>query len=357
MSASAEGKGSKQHPDGKNTWAETKFFDDDEDDDEYAHHSKQAILKLPGEQKGTDNKHKRAGAAAGAAAGSAPSPAANRNRGRSASPSGGSSKSNSPRLPPASPVPASASAAPKKSSSSPPKRPGSRGSHGGGHGSSKAQSKHGGNGSYNGNSNQEADPLPDDMKLPMYAFDPLKSENEASQQQQQQQAGGGGGVPLSKKLGAYIEVRTDVNDKAFFLDPAPGTFRREFSKDHPLAKNGTGRYKKELKKGIKPAGLHMEIPEELQNRSVSETISVSNKVEKLTYSAQTRIVDPKSKMDELKKQQNHALKLIIVEEREKEAARDEVLRHLKDPLERKNLEAVSSVTGLGYAVHASVFVP
>ena len=45
-------------------------------------------------------------------------------------------------------------------------------------------------------------------------------------------------------------IRTDVNEKAKYLDPPAGKFRREFSTDHPLAAKGTGKYDKEAKKGI-----------------------------------------------------------------------------------------------------------
>ena len=149
-------------------------------------------------------------------------------------------------------------------------------------------------------------------------------------------------LSLSRKLNAMADIRTDVNDRAKFLEPPPGKFRREFSNDHPLAKNGTGKYTSELKKGVTPAGMHVEVPERLKNTNVSDTISVASKIERLTYTAQRRVVDPKQQIEELKKQQNATLKRIVMEERDAEAAREQTLRSVADPHERHNLESVFS---------------
>jgi hypothetical protein len=169
---------------------------------------------------------------------------------------------------------------------------------------------------------------------------------DTSQKSGKESAPSPGPVSLSKKFSSSFgkEIRTDVNEKATFLEPPPGKFRREFSNDHPLAKGGTGKYLKELKKGVTPAGMHVEVPEHLKrtNSSVAETVGVANKIERLTYTAQKRVVDPKSQIDELKRQQNEALKRIIVEEREAEAVREQALRSVSDPRERQNLEGVFS---------------
>jgi len=207
----------------------------------------------------------------------------------------------------------------------------------------------------------------EDVKLPMFKFDPLRpsevSRGEAlppeegleafsrpespvldSQKDTAQPAGSPAAMPLSlsRKLNAMADIRTDVNDRAKFLEPPPGKFRREFSNDHPLAKNGTGKYTSELKKGVTPAGMHVEVPERLKNTNVSDTISVASKIERLTYTAQRRVVDPKQQIEELKKQQNATLKRIVMEERDAEAAREQTLRSVADPQERHNLESVFS---------------
>jgi hypothetical protein len=150
--------------------------------------------------------------------------------------------------------------------------------------------------------------------------------------------------PLSRKVSHLInqsakEIRTDVNDRASFLEPPPGKFRREFSNDHPLAKGGTGKYSKELKQGITPAYMHLEQSKEMKS-NVSQSLDAATKIEKLTHTAQRRVVDPKSKIDALKKQQNTILKTIIVEERDAELQREHVLRSVTDPRERKNIESV-----------------
>lgn len=209
-------------------------------------------------------------------------------------------------------------------------------------------------------------PAGEDVKLPMFKFDPLRTSQPSSEgfNGQQQQADGGNSRPisavvdsptnpngattpnqqmplsLSRKLNSQREIRTDVNDKASFLEPPPGKFRREFSMDHPLAKGGTGKYTKELKKGVTPTGMHLEVPDHLKNSKVSDTVEVAGKIERLTYTAQRRVVDPKSQIDEVKKQQNVALKLIVMQERDAEAVREQMLRSVADTHERHNLEAV-----------------
>lgn len=208
----------------------------------------------------------------------------------------------------------------------------------------------------------------EDVKLPMFKFDPLRpsevSRGEALPPEEgleafsrpespvldghkdNAQAAGSptNAMPLSlsRKLNAMADIRTDVNDRAKFLEPPTGKFRREFSNDHPLAKNGTGKYTSELKKGVTPAGMHVEVPERLKNTNVSDTISVASKIERLTYTAQRRVVDPKQQIEELKKQQNATLKRIVMEERDAEAAREQTLRSVADPQERHNLESVFS---------------
>ncbi len=236
----------------------------------------------------------------------------------------------------------------------------------------------GANRSSNGGSTKRVRARPnsaEDVKLPMFKFDPLRpsdvSRGEAlppdetgeeegredvEEGQQQRESSRpespaiAAGSParsatmplsLSRKLNSMADIRTDVNERAKFLEPPPGKFRREFSNDHPLAKNGTGKYTAELKNGVTPAGMHVEVPERLKNSSVSDTIEVASKVERLTYTAQRRVVDPKQQIEELKKQQNATLKRIVVEERDAETAREATLRSVADPKERQNLESVS----------------
>lgn len=201
----------------------------------------------------------------------------------------------------------------------------------------------------------------DDVQIPMYKFDPLRDDRGelteamdrggglASPGDPNELSNSGGFGPNGKKKLAVIfrppsrpRIRTDVNPKASYLNPPLGKFRREFSLDHPLAKGGTGKYSKELKNGVTPAGL--DIPnatEKMAHTSVSNTIATANKIEKLTYSAQTRVVDPRSRLEQLKKEQDEELKKIIKEEREAEQVRDDVLRSINDAREKRNLDSVS----------------
>jgi len=198
----------------------------------------------------------------------------------------------------------------------------------------------------------------DDVQIPMYKFDPLRDGEQAepmdgglsSPSDNNDMSKSAGFGPNGKKKLAVIyrppsrpRIRTDVNPKASYLNPPPGKFRREFSLDHPLAKGGTGKYSKELKNGITPAGL--DIPnatEKMAHNSVSETIATANKIEKLTYSAQTRVVDPRSRLEQMKKEQDEELKKIIKEEREAEQVREDVLRSISDAREKRNLDLIFS---------------
>ena len=205
----------------------------------------------------------------------------------------------------------------------------------------------------------------DDVQIPMYKFDPLHDGGEQTELSDRgggltspgdplnelSNSGGGFGPNGKKKLAVIFRplsrprIRTDVNPKASYLNPPLGKFRREFSLDHPLAKGGTGKYSKELKNGVTPVGL--DIPNAaaadkmVHTTSVSDTIATANKIEKLTYSAQTRVVDPRSRLEQLKKEQDEELKRVIKEEREAEQVRDDVLRSINDAREKRNLDSVS----------------
>mmetsp|Transcript_15354 Transcript_15354/g.21021 ORF Transcript_15354/g.21021 Transcript_15354/m.21021 type:complete len:481 (+) Transcript_15354:3-1445(+) len=134
------------------------------------------------------------------------------------------------------------------------------------------------------------------------------------------------------------QIRTDVNEKAKFLDPPTGTFRREFSLDHPLAAGGAGKYDDELKRGIKPTGLSSDIVKAYS--SVSAAIDLSNKVEKLTYAAQNNIVDHRNELEKLKKTQNEILKKILDEERLAEEMRAEVSKTITEESEKMQIDHV-----------------
>jgi hypothetical protein len=137
----------------------------------------------------------------------------------------------------------------------------------------------------------------------------------------------------------HKEIRTDVNEKAKFLDPPQGKFRREFSNDHPLAAGGTGKYKKELNKGLKPTGLELKVSKS-KATDVADTLALAEKVEKLTYDATTSVVDNDKSLEVLENELKENLQEMIEEERVAEEERLDTLMRLKDPGEKARLEQI-----------------
>eukprot|EP01035_Chromulina_nebulosa_P023788 gene23788-30854_t len=113
----------------------------------------------------------------------------------------------------------------------------------------------------------------DDVKLPMFPFHPPGIEppptegdantNTASPSAEKKDSSPKEAAANTKASRATLnlgsakrkKIRTDVNEKAKFIEPPTGKFRREFSRDHPLAAGGEGKYDNELKKGLLPTGL------------------------------------------------------------------------------------------------------
>ena len=133
-------------------------------------------------------------------------------------------------------------------------------------------------------------------------------------------------------------MRTDQNEKAKFLTPPVGKFRREFSTDHPLAAKGTGKYKDEAKKGLVPTGLPDDVVTTYGN--VKTAVDTANKVEKLTYAAQNRNIDPTLEVEVLRQQQNETLKQIIAEEQAAEEERQRIKKEIENGEERQRLDLV-----------------
>jgi hypothetical protein len=109
-------------------------------------------------------------------------------------------------------------------------------------------------------------------------------------------------------------------------------FRREFSSDHPLA-GGKGKYKKEFAAGKKMAGVHPG-KKELT-------------IEKLTFDAQAKVVDPKRQLEILRREQNDALMRVLEDERFAEDSREKALAQLvgddeETRRERTQLELIFS---------------
>lgn len=98
-----------------------------------------------------------------------------------------------------------------------------------------------------------------------------------------------------------------------------------------------GKYNVELKKGVTPAG--MDVPTKL-DADVAGTLAVNNKIQKLTYSATNKVVDPEMQLEKIKKEQNEILKQVIAEEKAAEEYRESQGRTVTDPEERDKLESI-----------------
>lgn len=153
-----------------------------------------------------------------------------------------------------------------------------------------------------------------------------------------------------KKISKQEALRTDKNEKAKYMKLPAGKFRREFSLDHPLAPNGKGKYHQELQQGLKPVGIFIN-PIKRNNEDIEETIKLSEKMEKLTYEAQTSVLnktitgvnDEKSindHLENLKKELNQNLENLLNEERIAEEERLQTISKIIDPQEKYNLELI-----------------
>lgn len=181
---------------------------------------------------------------------------------------------------------------------------------------------------------------PNDPKLPVYPF--VAGAEYAEKEYEE-----GKKSPTNPLRKSREKLRTDVNDKAKYLATPPGRFRREFSLDHPYAPGGKGKYKKEIDKGLKPTGIDLgdltrmnEAKSKNMTSDVEETIKLADKVEKLTYEAQTSVIDPEKAMDDLKKELNILLEAVLEEEKSAEDERIQALKSVHDPNEKQQLEKI-----------------
>lgn len=115
-------------------------------------------------------------------------------------------------------------------------------------------------------------------------------------------------------------------------EPLPGEFRREFSKDHPLA-GGTGKYNKELSTGMKASGTG-------EMKDIGNEKKNQKQIEKLTFEAQIKVVDPQRHFEQLRKEQNDALLRVLDVERIQEENRESSMRQVSDLKERARLDLI-----------------
>lgn len=176
------------------------------------------------------------------------------------------------------------------------------------------------------------------VNLPLFPFTPVPDSETTSEQPSHPapkpvQTKKKGPAGMKKK-----EIRTDVNEKAKYLDPPAGKFRREFSTDHPLAAGGTGKYDKEAQKGISPTGLPEGVVQSYGN--VKTALETAAKVNKITYAADSNTVDPTKELEKLRTKQNAVLKNIIDEERQAEEERDRLKKTAPGPEDQARLDAI-----------------
>lgn len=146
------------------------------------------------------------------------------------------------------------------------------------------------------------------------------------------------GVSMTSSEKRKESLRTDVNKKAKFMPIPKGNFRKEFSLDHPLAPNGKGKYSKELRQGLQP--LNMDLPKDPKASNVQETLQLAEKVEKLTYDAQQKVVDSDEGVKKMQDEMAQKLANVIEEERFAEETRNEAIRNIHDPEERSRLDLI-----------------
>ena len=122
------------------------------------------------------------------------------------------------------------------------------------------------------------------------------------------------------------------------LRTKPNEFRREYSKDHPLA-GGSGKYKKERSTGKRPVGAGAALDAVRAHKA--------NPVERLAMSVNVsdmrspnQATDVRTRVEQLRKEQNQVLLRVLDEERKFEEDRARAGKLAKDPSERGRLELV-----------------
>jgi trehalose/maltose hydrolase-like predicted phosphorylase len=83
----------------------------------------------------------------------------------------------------------------------------------------------------------------------------------------------------------------------------------------------------------------MDVPTKV-DATLAATLQTATKIERLTYTASTKVVDPEMQLEKIKKEQNIALKNIIDEERHNEEVREGMSSTINDAEERDRLESI-----------------
>jgi hypothetical protein len=184
-----------------------------------------------------------------------------------------------------------------------------------------------------------------DIQLPMFPFTAGKeyanenNHNNHEKQKKHSKINSPSRDSMTSSQRRHENLRTDKNEKAKYLPPSKGKFRKEFSLDHPLAPKGSGKYTKELKQGLKPIG--MDLPQSTTaGANLEKTLQITEKVEKLTKVALLPTVDNDDSIKELQDSLSKELAKLVEEERIAEKTRQEAIRNFTDSYERMKLEEV-----------------
>jgi len=118
-----------------------------------------------------------------------------------------------------------------------------------------------------------------------------------------------------------------------------GEFRREYSNDHPLAPGGKGKYTKEKKLGKRAVGAGAAL-DAVRAQKAAPVERLTLRVENLDMRSPNQAVDMRSRVEQLRKEQNEILLRVLDEERKFEEDRGRAGKMAKDINERNRLELV-----------------
>lgn len=167
----------------------------------------------------------------------------------------------------------------------------------------------------------------EELHYPQSSDDPRRD-----YQQQQHHYEGSQSVPhqsmsrqISKRQSSADSFSSSHSQKNVRLRPITpeGHFRREYSKDHPLA-GGTGKYSREVTKGKECMGPQALVKKKKPLR-ISEIVSKQEQ----------KKLDLQRQLEELRKHQNEVLLEVLEEERKAELERVEMGRNVSDHEERR----------------------
>jgi hypothetical protein len=188
----------------------------------------------------------------------------------------------------------------------------------------------------------------EELHCPQSSDDPRRGEGGQRGQREQKQRQGQGhpqtrpqyegsqSVPMSRQTS-----KRQSSADSFSSSPSPrggnvrlrpltpeGHFRREFSKDHPLA-GGKGKYSREMMKGKEWMGPQAALVKKKKHQQAPLRIS------EIVSKQEQKKLDLQRQLEELRKHQNEVLLEVLEEERKAEMERVDMGRNISDHEERR----------------------